>query len=276
MVKQWLLCKKAHTLLVDVLTLSGPHTFDPLWNQFRHFELIETRRATKACQDDDYDLLNTGELTTFCDFWNFVERLLKDASKGLDAHVNFFVKLLQADLKSRLDNKEQAQASIFVKILNNRSKHFNKYLNTFPDQDVHLTGLVSDLLNMLIMVSYFDYVGTVDHLTTQMPLANADTSQANKAHKRLNKSVSPLKKITGYVLKTLPRDKKSIDAIYRHILMVSKYCMSVSSITAFSQQELVVLYEALDEFKTKMYQLTNNKGVDKISWSIQLTMLHFS
>ncbi|KAI8076576.1 uncharacterized protein B0P05DRAFT_638107 [Gilbertella persicaria] len=239
MVKQWLLCKKAHTLLVDVLTLSGSHTFDPLWNQFRHFELIETRRATKACQDDDYDLLNTGELTTFCDFWNFVERLLKDASKGLDAHVNFFVKLLQADLKSRLDNKEQVQASIFVKILNSRSKHFNKYLDTFPDQDIHLTGLVSDLLNMLIMVSYFDYVGTVDHLTTQM-------------------------------------HKKSIDAIYRHILMVSKYCMSVSSITAFSQQELVVLYEALDEFKTKMYQLTDNKGVDKISWSIQLTMLHFS
>ena len=82
----WGHCKRAHAILLDVLALFGPDIFNPLWNQFRYFELVHTKTAVKE-QDDDYDQLDTEELKQYRDFWNFTDRLLNREGKDINAKV---------------------------------------------------------------------------------------------------------------------------------------------------------------------------------------------
>ncbi|KAI8375686.1 hypothetical protein EDC96DRAFT_551476 [Choanephora cucurbitarum] len=339
----WGHCKRAHAILLDVLALFGPDIFNPLWNQFRYFELVHTKTAAEE-QDDDYDQLDTEELKQYRDFWNFTDRLLNREGKDINAKcrrlvLDFFVNLLQTDLKSRLDNEAKVEHSIFVRTLDKdtlcRISKFSKYLghllNHFPNQDEYLFYLTADLLNMLITIACFDRIATLGDLVSQVyslfvdmsteacqhffqvikypsfiialcdkALADADTSLVEQQYLHYrNAAHVPLhvEKLLFYVLKTQPHDKQSLDSIYRHVAIVSKYCMCVFSTatishkrdnaetnTAFPEDQLELLvvqqHESLTAWEAIIEGLITNPQIEqdfdlleKIRWSIKLTIV---
>ena len=160
----WLECKRAHAILLDVLNLYGPDIFLPVFNEFRSFEIISTK-AKKDLQDDSYELLDTKRLAEYRDFWNFVDRLLSLTTCDLEAKcsrliLDFFVNVLQVDLKSRVHCEAEVMKSIFVRTLKrdalNKLSKFDHYLKLllrgFPNQDEDLFHLTGDILNMVIII----------------------------------------------------------------------------------------------------------------------------
>ncbi|KAI8355712.1 hypothetical protein BD560DRAFT_455924 [Blakeslea trispora] len=339
----WRHCKRAHAILLDALALFGPEIFNPLWNQFRYFELVPTKIAAKE-QDDDYDQLDTEELKHYRDFWNFADRQLGRETKDINAKchrlvLDFFVNILQTDLKSRLDNEAKVEHSIFVKTLDKdtlcRISKFGRYLgsllNHFPNQDEQLFYITADLLNMLITIACFESIATLDDLVIQVykmfasmntdvcqhffqvikypsfiialcdrALADVDVSCVEKQHLYFrNASHVPLhvEKLLFYVLKTQPHNKQSLESIYRHVAIVSKYCMCVFSTatishkrdnaetnTAFPENQLELLviqqHESLIAWEAMMEGLIANPEIEqdldvleKIRWSIKLTIV---
>lgn len=103
-----------------------------------------------------------------------------------------------------------------------------------------------------------------------------------------------LEKVLFYVLKTLPI-LKTLPDIYRHVTIVSKYCMCVFSTASISQKrespeansafgedqlELLVAHQsqALDDWEILLEQTMscpyeNLEVVEKIRWAIKLTRL---
>lgn len=86
--KHWLHCKRAHAILMDVLSLYGPEIYYPIWNQFKYFKLISSALA-KLENDDNYSELDTLELSNYSDFWDFTDGLLNNGTKNLESKVSF-------------------------------------------------------------------------------------------------------------------------------------------------------------------------------------------
>lgn len=82
--QHWLYCKRAHSILIDILYLFGPSIFNRLWNQFRYFNLVSAIDE----ENDDYELLDTKELREYSDFWQFTDNLLNKEAKDLDSKVS--------------------------------------------------------------------------------------------------------------------------------------------------------------------------------------------
>jgi hypothetical protein len=82
----WLHCKRAHAILMDVLSLYGPEIYHPVWNQFKYFKLISEKKANIE-KDENYSGLDTNELGNYSDFWDFTDKLLNHGTKNLDSKV---------------------------------------------------------------------------------------------------------------------------------------------------------------------------------------------
>lgn len=82
--QHWLLCKRAHSVLIDILHLFGPGIYNQLWNEFKYFELV----AAKDENNDDYEILNTKQLAEYRDFWQYTDALLNTEAKDIDSKVN--------------------------------------------------------------------------------------------------------------------------------------------------------------------------------------------
>ncbi|KAI8987415.1 hypothetical protein BDF20DRAFT_904540 [Mycotypha africana] len=341
--EHWLHCKRAHAILLDILSVFGPKIFNPMWNQFRYFELISTEEA-KAAQDDDYDDLDTEELANYSDFWNFTDRTLNCEAQNLEAKcrilmLDFFVNVLQVDLKYRVDSEASMQDAIFVRTLKkdalSRISKFDNYikilLRTFPQKDENLLHLTGDILNMLITISCFARIAKMDDLVTQLyipfqemstdicqqlmqsikypsflialcdkAVSDTDISKVEEQHKHYRHTQHVplhLEKLFFYVLKTLPHDKKNLDSIYRHVAIVSKYCMAVfatatvrhkrensgtNSALPESQLELLIMHqhEAVEKWETMIENLIDDARfrkdldtIEQIRWAIKLTRL---
>lgn len=87
--QHWLHCKRAHATLMDVLSLYGPEIYHPIWNQFKYFKLISTIKANLE-NDEIYSELDTNELSSYSDFWDYTGTLLNHGSKNLDSKVNMY------------------------------------------------------------------------------------------------------------------------------------------------------------------------------------------
>lgn len=83
----WQHCKRAHAILLDILSLYGPEIFHPLWNQFKFFNLVSKRKANTE-MDDNYSELDTKELEKFSDFWNFADQVFNHGIQNLESKVN--------------------------------------------------------------------------------------------------------------------------------------------------------------------------------------------
>lgn len=76
--------------------------------------------------------------------------------------LDFFINVLQSDLKSRVDSESQIQESIFIRTLKKdtvcRISKYDYYLKilfrTFPNQDAELLHLTGDILNMVRLDEY--------------------------------------------------------------------------------------------------------------------------
>ena len=82
----WQHCKRAHAILMDILSLYGPEIFHPLWNEFKYFKLISKKKAILE-MDNCYDALDTKMLNNYDDFWHFTDQLLNHGSQNLDSKV---------------------------------------------------------------------------------------------------------------------------------------------------------------------------------------------
>lgn len=132
-------------------------------------------------------------------------------------------------------------------------------------------------------------------------LALADTNVSRVEEQYLNYRNKPhvplnLNKLLFYVFKTLP-NSDTLEAIYRHVCIVSKYCMCVLSTasinqrkqneetnSALSQDQLELMIsvrnEVLDDWEIMLEQLMNDNPtnqdlevMEEIRWSIKLTRL---
>ena len=161
LISHWLECKRAHTILLDVLNLYGPDIYLPVFNEFRSFELIPSKDK-KNLKDEIYELLDTERLGEYRDFWNFTDRLLSATTNDLETKcrgliLNFFVNVLQVDLKSRVHSESEVVKSIFMRTLKrdalNKLSKFDHYLKLllrqFPHPNQDLFDLTSDILNMV-------------------------------------------------------------------------------------------------------------------------------
>ncbi|GAA5807825.1 hypothetical protein MFLAVUS_001204 [Mucor flavus] len=327
----WLHCKRAHAILMDVLSLYGPEIYYPIWNQFKYFKLISSALA-KLEDDDNYSELDTLELSKYSDFWDFTNGLLNNGTKNLESKccrlvLDFFVNILQIDLKARLDDESRVKQSIFyktVKLVNIKS-YLNILFKKFPSRDENLFHLSGHILNMLITLSHFEKTDIVNQVYSKFKgmdaescqqlmqaityptflieicdkaLADTNVSQVEQQnlhfrsthHKPLH-----LEKVLFYVLRTLPISKTLAD-IYRHVTIVSKYCMCVFSTasisqkresaeanSAFDQEQLLLLVtcqnEALDGWEISLENAIENctvydlEIIEKIRWAIKLTRL---
>lgn len=133
-------------------------------------------------------------------------------------------------------------------------------------------------------------------------LADTDVSRVEKEYRHFrNSSHVPLKldKIFFYTFSTLPHSTDNLEAIYRHIVVVSKYCMSVlSTATVNHKRFTAITNSALPEdqlellvtrqndaqnWEMEMEQLIHNCGgdldfdaIEKIRWAMKLTILTLS
>lgn len=85
-IDHWQHCKRAHAILLEMLSLYGPELFYPLWNQFKFFKLISDRKANIE-MDDNYSELDTKELSKYSDIWNFTDQLINHGTNNLDSKV---------------------------------------------------------------------------------------------------------------------------------------------------------------------------------------------
>jgi hypothetical protein len=130
-------------------------------------------------------------------------------------------------------------------------------------------------------------------------LADTDVSKVGKEHRHFRNSPHVplrLEKMFFYVFNTLPLTIDSLECIYRHIVIVAKYCMSVLSTatirhkrnnttinTALSEGQLELLVTRQNEasdWEIEMEKLIHNSGCDldldmieKIRWAMKLTIL---
>ncbi|KAK4516368.1 uncharacterized protein ATC70_011339 [Mucor velutinosus] len=343
LVKHWLECKRAHALLLDILSLYGPDIYLPVFNEFRSFELISSKDKN-SLHDDIYELLNTKRLSEYRDFWNFTDRVLSATTTDLETRcsglvLDFFVNVLQIDLKSRVHCESEVMKSIFMRTLKrdalNKLSKFDHYLKLllrdFPNQNEDLFHLTGDILNMIITVSSFDKVSSVEDLVSQtyihfqemttdasqqfmqiikypsfilalcdLALADADVSMVPEEHRHYRKQKHrplTLQKLFLYAFKTLPLQPDNLESIYRHIAVVSKYCMCVLSTatvshkrdntetnTAFPSDQLELLIGEKDEVmvdweNTIEKLLRDNKftgdlpTLAKIRWSMKMVKI---
>lgn len=84
--EHYLHCKRAHAILMDVLSLYGPGIYNPVWNQFKYFQLVSANKAEME-KDDIYSELDTNQLEKYSDFWEFTDKLLNQGTKNLDSKV---------------------------------------------------------------------------------------------------------------------------------------------------------------------------------------------
>ncbi|KAI8642035.1 hypothetical protein BD408DRAFT_417233 [Parasitella parasitica] len=278
----WLECKRAHGILLDVLNMYGPDIFLPVFNEFRSFEIISTIEKNNL-RDESYELLDTKMLAEYRDFWAFLDRLLSATRKDLETKcrrlvLDFFVNVLQVDLKSRVHCESEVMNSIFTRTLKrdalNKLSKFDYYLKLmlrdFPNRDEELFHLTGDILNMTITVSSFDKVSNMEDLVSQIyihfqemntdacqqfmqlvkyptfiltlcdhALADTDVSNVPEEYRHFRKSKHKpltLQKLFFYVFKTLPFEPESLESIYRHVAVVSKYCMCVLSTATISHK----------------------------------------
>ncbi|KAL7334182.1 hypothetical protein PS15p_202988 [Mucor circinelloides] len=340
LIDHWLECKQAHAILLDILNLYGPDIFLPVFNEFRSFEIISAKEK-KSLRDESYELLDTKRLGEYRDFWNFTDRLLSATTSDLETKccvliLDFFVNVLQADLKSRVHCESEVVKSIFMRTLKrdalNKLSKFDHYLKLllreFPNQNEDLFHLTGDILNMIITVASFDKVSSMQDLVSQtyihfqemttdacqqfmqiikypsfilalcdLALADTDVSLVPEEHKhyrKLKHRPLTLQKLFFYVFKTLPLEPDSLENIYRHVAVVSKYCMCVLSTatvshkrdntetnTAFPSDQLELLISEKDEVvlhweNTIEKLLCDNKFIDdletleKIRWSMKI------
>lgn len=130
-------------------------------------------------------------------------------------------------------------------------------------------------------------------------LSDTNISKVDDAYKHFrNSSHVPLhlEKLLFYVFKTLPQSDTLLD-IYRHVSIVSKYCMCVLSTasvshkraspetnSALSEDQLLLLIthqnEVLDDWEIMIEQEMNKKNkvldleiMEKIRWTVKLTKL---
>jgi hypothetical protein len=128
-------------------------------------------------------------------------------------------------------------------------------------------------------------------------LADTDTSKVPQEYKHFRKSKHrplTLQKLFFYVFKTLPLEPDNLENIYRHVAIVSKYCMCVLSTatvshkrnnsetnTALSMEQRELLVTDKDEvvmnWETAMERLLyennfigNLPTLEKIRWSITI------
>ncbi|CAO3620379.1 unnamed protein product [Mucor hiemalis] len=328
----WQHCKRAHAILLDILSLYGPEIFHSLWNQFKFFKLVSDRKANTEV-DDAYSELDTKRLTNYSDIWNFTDQLLNHGTKNLDSKcrrlvLDFFVNILQTDLKAKLDDETNMKKSIFYKTIKtkNMKTYINILFNSFPHPDENLLYLAGDILNMFITVSCYETTDIVNLVYQKFrdmdgescqqlmqlikyptflleicdkALADVDISNVDSRYRLFcTKSHIPLhlEKVLFYVFRTVPI-ADTLEAIYRHVSIVSKYCMCVFSTasishkrastetnSAFAEEQLLLLithqHEALngwEEIMEKM-MLTHNsiedlEIIEKIRWTIKLTRL---
>ncbi|KAG2230745.1 hypothetical protein INT48_006333 [Thamnidium elegans] len=286
----------------------------------------------KLENDDNYSELDTHELSNYSDFWDFTNRLLNHGTKNLESKcrrlvLDFFVNILQIDLKARLDDVSSVKQSIFYKTVKlvNIKTYLKILFKKFPSRDENIFHLSGHLLNMLITLSYFEKTDIVNQVYSKFQEMNAESCQQlmqvikyptflielcdraladtdvslvepqnvnfrNTPHKPLH-----LEKVLFYVLKTLPISK-TLAGIYRHVTIVSKYCMCVFSTasisqkresaeanSAFDQEQLLLLVtcqnQVLDDWEISLEQIMGNCSiydleiVEKIRWAIKLTRL---
>lgn len=130
-----------------------------------------------------------------------------------------------------------------------------------------------------------------------LALADTDVSHVPEEHKHYRKQKHrplTLQKLFFYVFQTLPLEPDNLENIYRHVAVVSKYCMCVLSTatvshkrdnaetnTAFPSDQLELLISEKDEVvlhweNTIDKLLHDNKFTDdlptleKIRWSIKM------
>ncbi|RCH92449.1 hypothetical protein CU098_009551, partial [Rhizopus stolonifer] len=340
----WTQCKQAYTLLIDVLTLFGPAIYNPIWNEFLYFDIPCDAQQNEDMEDESsqYELLNIKELSAYRDIWDYIDKTLNESNSYLDSKcqvlvLDFFVNVLQTDLKEKLGNENKVASSIFFNSLSSGSfmscTKFEKYLDIllkhYPHNNGHLCQLAGNLLNMLITISCFDGISNLESLVNQLysrfqkmepetcaqlmqaiqyptfliglldkALADTDVSNVDKEYKKyrlFRHKPLRLEKVLFYVLSTLP-NTNDIEALYRHTLVVSKYCMSVFSTasvihkqdsqetnSALDQEQFMLLIEhqneALDKWEKMLEERLDElktadlKIVEKIRWSIKLTRL---
>lgn len=161
LIGHWLECKRAHAILLDILSLYGPDIYLPVFNEFRSFELISSKDK-KHLRDEIYELLDTQRLGEYRDFWNFTDRVLSATATDLETKccvliLDFFVNVLQVDLKSRVHSESEVAKSIFMRTLKrdalNKLSKFDHYLKLllreFPNPNEDLFHLTGDIVNMV-------------------------------------------------------------------------------------------------------------------------------
>ncbi|KAF1798531.1 hypothetical protein FB192DRAFT_1391990 [Mucor lusitanicus] len=341
LISHWLECRRAHGILLDILKLHGPDIYLPVFNEFRSFELISSEDKQNL-RDDNYEQLDTQRLGEYRDFWNFTDRLLSATTTDLETKcrgliLDLFVNVLQVDLKSRLHSESEVMKSIFMRTLKrdalNKLSKFDYYLKLllrkFPNQNRDFFDLTGDILNMIITISSFDKISSMEDLVSQtyvhframetdacqqfmliikypsfllalcdLALADTDVSIVPKEHKHYRKQKHRplrLEKLLFYVFKTLPLKPDNLENIYRHIVVVSKYCMCAfitatvrhqrnntdRTFTAFPGDQLELLIGKKDETVLHWQNaieklLRDNKStgdlllLQKIRWSVKI------
>ncbi|RCH95087.1 hypothetical protein CU097_003569 [Rhizopus azygosporus] len=291
-----------------------------------HYELLNTKELSHYFDFWDYTdkLLNHSSLTLNDRCRTLVlDFLINVLQADLKEKLNDEKKVGKSIMFGTLSTDSMLSCTKF-------DKYLDILLKNYPNKNDNLTQLVGSLLNMLITISCFERISSFDSLVSQMysrfqkmdpdtslqfmqsikypsflialldkALSDTDISLVDNAHKKFrNKKHVPLRleKVLFYVLKTQPITCDSIDALYKHVLIVSKYCMCVFSTasichkkrsgeknTALSEEQLILLIEqqhtSLDKWETLIEELlakfptADLNLIEKIRWAIKLTRL---
>ncbi|KAI9262742.1 hypothetical protein BY458DRAFT_514866 [Sporodiniella umbellata] len=253
--------------------------------------------------------------------------------------LDLFVNVLQVDLKERLTDERKVARSVFFQTLTAglTCVRFDRFLDIllrhYPQAESHRCQLAGSLLNMLITIGCTEGISDQEALASQLycwfqrmtaegcaqlmqaiqypsfliqlldkALADTDISQVSRPYRKLRATPHRplhLEKMLFYVLATVP-NTDTLEALYRHVLIVTKYCLLVLSTasvghqqcsnetnTALDRDQLILwiesYHQALEGWEESMEcRLAAYSSeaclpiVEKIRWSIKLTRLTLS
>ncbi|KAI9473571.1 MAG: hypothetical protein EXX96DRAFT_310502 [Benjaminiella poitrasii] len=255
----------------------------------------------------------------------------------LDLLVNIMQVDLKSRIQQEKKVKESVFVHTLTKntlcMISKFDNYLKALLSKFPNDDEELLHLSGDIFNMLITITCYENITNINELVMQTyklfqkmnadacqqfmqiikyptfllmlgdkALADTDISQVPTEHRHFRNAPHVplhLEKTFFYVLKTLPHDTQSLESIYRHVAIVSKYCMCVFSTATIShkrentetnsalpesQLELLIIYQhqTIEEWEGMIEGLIQRVGfdsqqdlerVEEIRWAVKLTKL---
>ncbi|KAG0168503.1 hypothetical protein DFQ30_004705 [Apophysomyces sp. BC1015] len=284
-------CQRARRLLLHLLENFGSAVFSGVLDMFRVHGGQKKKAENYGSEEDDEVQLPECGLQDFNDFWDLVSGCLKTkgqvdiATKCRQIVLDVIVRAFEYDMKERIVRNSEPDECLFLRTLRKDSYGCRTQLDRYLDilflafdsrarkaeekccapnaYNMEGIAIAGRLLNMLVILSYYDNLVTTSSLIEQtyrrfaslsaddtanllqiircttfvyalcdLALSDVDCSCVEERYKHLRHTrghAFRVDRVTHYAMRTRPLQVRSVEDVFRHVLLVVWAYMSLAS-----------------------------------------------